>query len=133
MLGYYLDGSDTKPGWQRLKVELKREHGEVRARSEFFVTNSTSDPDSSRANDISSALPSFGRLTSIPLSARWNNIEASQQQGTNTPSTNCVLPADASLINKSDNNHVWLISWHWHEHLKASRSTSQPARRLTRI
>ena len=106
MLGYYLDRSDTKPGWQRLKVELKREHGEVRARSGFFVTNSTSDPDSSRANDISSALQSPLDFTSIPLSARWNNIEASQQQGRKHANYELRLPADASLINKSDNNHI---------------------------
>jgi VWFA-related protein len=106
MLGYYLDRSDTKPGWQRLKVELKGEHGEVRARSGFFLTNSTSDPDSSRSNDISSALQSPLDFTSIPLSARWNNIEASQPQGKKHANYELRLPADSSLINETDNNHI---------------------------
>jgi VWFA-related protein len=106
MLGYYLDRSDTKPGWQRLKVELKHEHGEVRARSGFFATNSTSDPESSRSNDISSALQSPLDFTSIPLSARWNNIEASQQQGKKHANYELRLPADSSLINATDNNHI---------------------------
>lgn len=106
MLGYYLDRADTKPGWQRLKVEVKHEHGEVRARSGFFVTNSTSDPDSSRSNDISSALQSPLDYTSIPLSAKWNTMEAGQQQGKKHANYELRLPADSSLINETDNNHI---------------------------
>src|SRR5580704_3157070 len=53
MLGYYLDRSKTKSGWRKLAVKVKREHVDVRARSGFFVSNATVNPESTRDNDIS--------------------------------------------------------------------------------
>src|ERR1019366_5577576 len=75
MLGYYLDRTKTKPGWRKLAVKVKRDHTETRARSGFFVTNATVDPENSRSSDISSALQSPLDYTSLPLVARWGKIE----------------------------------------------------------
>src|SRR3984957_12293283 len=57
MLGYYLDRSKAKPGWRKLSVKVKRDHTDVRARSGFFITKETTDPEASRRQEVSSALP----------------------------------------------------------------------------
>src|SRR6202171_2107501 len=81
MLGYYLDRSKTKAGWRKLAVKVKRDHVEVRARSGFFVTNATVDPEDTRTSDIASALNSPLDYTSLPLVVRWDKVEPSKEPG----------------------------------------------------
>jgi VWFA-related protein len=106
MLGYYLDRSKTKPGWRKLAVKVKRDHTEVRARSGFFVTNATEDPENSRNSDISSALQSPLDFTSLSLVAHWGKIEPGQQPGKKHVNYEIHLAPDAALIDDSANNHV---------------------------
>ena len=108
MLGYYLDRSKTKSGWRKLAVKVKRDHVEVRARSGFFVTYATIDPESSRNNDISSALQSPLDYTSLALVARWDKIEPGKEPGKKHVNYEMHLAPDASLINDGDNNHLML-------------------------
>lgn len=108
MLGYYLDHSKTKPGWRKLTVKVRRDHTEVRARSGFFVTNVTTDPESSRNNDIASALSSPLDYTSLALSARWGNMEATKDSGQKHVFYQIHLSPDAGVINETDNNHLAL-------------------------
>jgi len=81
---------------------------EVRARSGFFVTNATIDPESSRNNDISSALQSPLDYTSLALAARWDKIEPGKEPGKKHVNYEMHLAPDASLINDGDNNHLML-------------------------
>jgi len=106
MLGYYLDRSRTKAGWRKLAVKVKRDRVEVRARSGFFVTNATIDPDNSRSSDISSALESPLDFTSLALVARWNKIEPGKDPGKKHVNYEMHLAADPALINDADNNHI---------------------------
>jgi VWFA-related protein len=108
MLGYYIDREQTKPGWRKVTVKAKREHVEVRARSGFFVTNATIDPESSRNSDISSALQSPLDYTSLALVARWNKIEPGKEPGKKHVTYEMRLAPDAGVINDADNNHVAL-------------------------
>jgi VWFA-related protein len=108
MLGYYLDHSQTKPGWRKLTVKVKREHTEVRARDGFFVTNATTDPESSRNSDITSALRSPLDYTSLALSARWGKMEAAKDPGQKRVFYQIHLSPDAGVINEADNNHLTL-------------------------
>jgi VWFA-related protein len=108
MLGYYLDQSKTKAGWRKLAVKVKQEHVEVRARSGFFVTNATVDPESSRYGDISSALQSPLDYTSLAMVARWGKIEPGKDPGKKRVNYEMHLAPDAALINESDNNHFVL-------------------------
>jgi VWFA-related protein len=108
MLGYYLDRSNTKSGWRKLAVKVNRDHVEVRARSGFFVTNATIDPDTSRTNDIASALQSPLDYTSLALVARWANIEPGKEAGKKHVNYEMQLAADPALINDADNNHLAL-------------------------
>jgi VWFA-related protein len=104
LLGYYLDHSNTKPGWRKLAVKVKRDHVEVRARSGFFVTHATIDPASNRDSDIISALQSPLDYTALQLVARWDTVEASKQ----AVSYVVKLAPDPSLIDAADNNHMAL-------------------------
>src|SRR5580692_12075217 len=108
MLGYYIDRSETKPGWRKLTVKAKREHVEVRARSGFFVTNAAIDPERSRKSDISSALQSPLDYTSLALVARWDKIEPGKEPGRKHVTFVIRLAPDAGVINDADNNHVAL-------------------------
>jgi len=108
MLGYYLDRSKTKSGWRKLAVKVKRDHVDVRARSGFFVTNATVDPENSRNSDISSALESPLDYTSLALVARWDKIEPGKEPGKKHVNYMMRLAPDAALINDADNNHVVL-------------------------
>ncbi|MGD0506573.1 MAG: VWA domain-containing protein [Terriglobales bacterium] len=108
MLGYYLDRSKTKPGWRKLAVKVKRDHTEVRARTGFFVTNATVDPETSRRSDISSALQSPLDFTSLALMARWDNIEPGKEPGKKHVNYEMHLAPDSALVDSADNNHVVL-------------------------
>jgi len=89
-------------------VKVKREHVDVRARSGFFVTNATIDPESSRNSDVSSALESPLDFTSLALVARWDKIEAGKEPGKKHVNYEMHLAADPTLINEADNNHLVL-------------------------
>jgi VWFA-related protein len=108
MLGYYLDRSKTKAGWRKLGVKVKRDHTQVRARSGFFVTNATIDPESSRNNDISSALQSPLDYTALALLVRWDKTEPGKEPGKKHVNYEMRLAADSALINDADNNHIAL-------------------------
>lgn len=108
MLGYYLDRSNTKSGWRKLAVKVNRDHVEVRARSGFFVTNATIDPETSRNNDIASALQSPLDYTSLALVGRWDNIEPGKEPGKKRVNYEMHLAADPALIDDTDNNHFAL-------------------------
>jgi len=108
MLGYYLDRSNTKSGWRKLAVKVKRDHVEVRSRNGFFVTNATIDPENSRNNDIASALQSPLDYTSLALVARWDHVDPSKEPGKKHVSYAMHVAADAALIDEADNNHLVL-------------------------
>jgi VWFA-related protein len=108
MLGYYLDRSKTKPGWRKLAVKVKGGHVDVRARSGFFVTNATVDPDTSRNNDISSALQSPLDYSSLSMMMRWNKIEPGKEPGKKHVNYEMHLAPDSPLIDAGDNNHLLL-------------------------
>jgi VWFA-related protein len=108
MLGYYLERSNTKAGWRKLAVKVKREHVEVRARNGFFVTNTTVDPENSRNNDISSALQSPLDFTSLSLVARWDKVEPGKDPGKKRVHYLMHLGPDPTVIDRGDNNHLVL-------------------------
>jgi len=106
MLGYYLDRSNTKSGWRKLAVKVKRQHVEVRARTGFFVTNTTMNPDASRDSDLAAALKSPLDYTALSLDARWEPVAASQQAGKKSVRYVVNVIPDAGLIDAADNNHL---------------------------
>jgi VWFA-related protein len=108
VLSYYLDRSDMRPGWQQLKVEVKRRHVEVRSRSGFFITETATDADRDRNRDldISTALKSPLDFRSLPVVVRWYKIESSKDPGKKHVVYEIYLPPSTSIINEADSNHV---------------------------
>jgi VWFA-related protein len=76
MLGYYLDTHNNKPGWRTLKVKVGKKDVEIRARTGFFVTNSTMNPLLSRNLDIANALHSPIEGTGVPVTVQWLSVAA---------------------------------------------------------
>ncbi len=108
MLGYYLDRSKAKLGWRKLKVKVKQEHVEVRARSGFFVTNFAVDPEKSHNSDLVSAVASPLDFTSIGLTVRFGKIAIAKDTGKRHVNYEMTLAADSRLVDETDNNHVAL-------------------------
>lgn len=71
LLAYYMNAHDAKPGWRKLQVEVQRKDTEVRARTGFFVTNATIDPDLTHKADIGLALSSPFDSTGIAVTMKW--------------------------------------------------------------
>ena len=87
MIGYYLDRSKTKSGWRKLAVKVRRDHIEVRARNGFFVTNATTDPETSR-NRFRDLAPVSGRENDPldpQLSKRFQKGLGANSQCASTP------------------------------------------------
>jgi VWFA-related protein len=76
LLGYYLDTKNTKAGWRQLKVKVHKSGTEVRARSGFFVTNATVNPELAHKSDMTFALTSPFDSTGIPLTVRFKDVSA---------------------------------------------------------
>lgn len=108
MLGYYLGRSNNKAGWRRLAVKVKQEHVEVRARSGFFVSNTTTNPEKSRNSDLALAFQSPLDYTSLGLTAEFGKTEASKEGGKRRVNYQMHLSADPRLVDETDNNHVVL-------------------------
>jgi hypothetical protein len=87
-------------------VKVKGGHVEVRARSGFFVTNATIDPENNRNSDIASALQSPLDYTSLALMARFNKTETGKEPGKKRVTYEIHLAADPALVDSADNNHI---------------------------
>jgi hypothetical protein len=71
LLGYYMNTRNSRPGWRKLQVQVQRKDIEVRARTGYFVTNATVDPDLTHKADIGFALSSPFDSTGIPVTVKW--------------------------------------------------------------
>ena len=101
MLGYYLDKKNTKPGWRKLKVKVARDDVHVRARTGFFVDQSTVDPNLTRELDLAVAVQSPLDYTALPITVRWTQAEG--KGGRRKVGFEIVLPANAATIEGADN------------------------------
>ena len=77
LLSYYLDTTNRKPGWRSLKIKVNHPGVQVRARTGFFVTNATVNPDMAHNSDMNFALTSPFESTGVLLTLRWNATSAS--------------------------------------------------------
>jgi hypothetical protein len=104
LLGYYLDKKNTKPGWRKLKVKVTRDDVRVRARSGFFLNQSTVDPSLNRELDLAVALMSPLDYTAVPMTVRWTQVAG--QGGKKKVGFEIELPANAATIDGE--NHMSL-------------------------
>lgn len=109
LLGYYRDSNDTKPGWRKLKVEVKAEHAEVRARSGFYVAKAAKKPEDTRKSDMQLAMVSPMEYTAVPMLLRWMPAADSPKvPGKKKVPFAVILPASAMEIDGDDSNHMMI-------------------------
>jgi VWFA-related protein len=106
MLGYYLDKTDTRAGWRKLSVKVAHEGAKVRARSGFFVTQASEEPEASRVMDIGVALQSPLDYTALPLTVSWTSTEARGEK--RKVRFAVALSPNAASIDESDHDHISL-------------------------
>jgi VWFA-related protein len=106
LLGYYLD-KDTKPGWQKLKVQVTRPGTNVRARTGFFFSPTLS-PEASRAADLHQALTSPIQFTALPMAVRWGAVASAPGAAKQSRKFQIALPAGAATIDDQDGNRLRL-------------------------
>jgi VWFA-related protein len=107
LLGYYRDSGDTKPGWRKLKVDLRAEHVEVRARSGFYVAKPGKNPEQDRKTEMKLALVSPLEYTGVPMALEWGPASPDKKapEKKKVPFA-VVLPANAMEIAAEDSNHM---------------------------
>jgi VWFA-related protein len=106
LIGYYLD-KKTKPGWQKLQVQVIRPGTLVSARSGFFVGPALS-PDARREADLRGALNSPIDFTALPVSVRWAETAPAPGSPKQTRKFQIALPAGAEAIDETDGNRMRL-------------------------
>ncbi len=72
LLGFYLHGN-PKPGWHKLKVELKGQKAKVRSRVGFLVGDDRPKPKEIDRDIVLTALAAPLDYTSIPLTLHWED------------------------------------------------------------
>jgi VWFA-related protein len=99
LVGYYLDTKNTKPGWRDLKVKMHhRKDLELRARTGFFVTNATVNPEYSRKADLDFAATSPFESTGIPVTMQWLDITAASNAGKKKVEFAVHLPGNGVIL-----------------------------------
>jgi VWFA-related protein len=104
MVAYYLD-KNSKPGWHKLQVKVKKNGGHVRARHGFFVTAANREADTRRM-DVKSALASPLDYTALSISVRWLGTQAVGSK--KKANFEIILPPSAGVVDESNNNHLSL-------------------------
>ncbi len=108
MLGYYLDRSIAKPGWNRLAVKVNGQHLSVRTRNGFFMQEKPLDATAVRVSDVTSAFHSPLEYTSIALIAKWQGVQSSQEPDKKHIIYDIHLEPDSIILSGADNNHMTL-------------------------
>jgi hypothetical protein len=102
MLSYPVDKSDRRAGWRKITVKVADYH--VRARSGYFLTETTVDPAISAGYDIDSALKSPFDYTGLPLRVV---LKPPVSQGDKRKVTFAMtMPPKAASVDDSDSNHL---------------------------
>jgi len=105
LLGFYRKSSDTKPGWRKLTVRVRRPNTQVRARSGYLVRGIQDERDS-RKEDLLLGLTSPLEYTDLPVTVQWTertDIAAKKSVG-----FLFILPPAVATIDEADKNHISL-------------------------
>jgi len=104
MLGYYINSTNTKPGWHAVSVAVHTKGARVRYRNGFFVSRDTST--TSAQQDIQLALASPLDYTGVPLSVTWSGREPGKVPGKTRVQFELVMPAKFATVDESEQNHM---------------------------
>jgi len=120
-LGYYFNRMDKKPGWHKLGVKVKRDGAQVLARTGFFLAESTAQPEHDAKDQLQIARESPLDYTAIPITARWDQVQAASE-GKKKVIFVLTMPPNFADVDESDRNHFVLEFW-----ATARTSTGAPA------
>lgn len=102
MLSYPVDKSDRRAGWRKITVKVADYH--VRARSGYFLTETTLDPAISAGYDMDNALKSPFDYTGLPLRVV---LKPPVAQGDKRKVTFAMtMPPKAASVDDSDSHHL---------------------------
>jgi VWFA-related protein len=104
LLGYYVNPSDTKPGWHNLSLTVHAKSSRIRYRNSFFLSRDISP--SSAQQDILLALASPLDFTGIPISVTWTEREPGKVPGKTQVHFELVMPPNFASMDDSDQNHM---------------------------
>jgi len=121
LLSYYAQPSERRQ-WRKLRVNVKGEKLEVRARSGYYSIGPTSDPGERRKSDIAEASIAPLDFRGLPISARWadsgraTNAKAEKlpaADGTylekrNKRSFQIGIAPGTLTVDEADHNHIRL-------------------------
>jgi VWFA-related protein len=108
MLGYYLDRKVYDAGWRKLKVKVDKPGVHVLARTGFWVSKATMDPEMGKNSDIDiqSALLSPLDSTALPIGVRWLGFDPATEGDKKRRLRFAVaVPAQTITVVSSDDTH----------------------------
>jgi len=108
MLSYALDKNNTKPGWRKFKVVVKKPDCHVRTRAGFFISRQTLDPNNTEKVDIFNALNSPLEYTSIPVRVK---LDATADSGKNKK-IGFALFVPPNVAKVDEKNHLSFEVWY---------------------
>jgi len=116
LISYALDQSDTKPGWRKLKVKVRQDGINLRARQGFYMTAATNDPDKTRNEDMNEALDSPLDFTGMPLHAVIVGTK-DLGNGKRRITYRVFVPPGVMTVDESDGNMVKIeAAYSVHDH-----------------
>jgi len=103
LLGYYLNHKNTRPGWRKLSVHVRRDNVRVHSRSGFFVTRAMADPQQDSDLEVRLAATSPFDYTALPFVAQ---IQSPIKKG--EVSFELFFPTRTGVVDTADQNHFSL-------------------------
>ena len=115
LLAFYGDHNDTKPGWRKLEVKVKREGAQVLARTGYLLTApSTHEHDDAR-DQVQMALNSPLDYTSIRISGKWQEVQSTTEKGKKKLIFVLTMPPNFADVDQNHQNHFqvdfWVRAW----------------------
>lgn len=104
LLSYALDKNNRKPGWR--KISLKAGDYQVRARTGYYATQATVDPQMSAKLDLDNALASLLEYTGIPVKLQVDSPTASGEK--RKLAFAMQVPPNATSVDAAGNNHMFV-------------------------
>lgn len=106
ILSFKPDTKDRRPGWRKIEVKVARPGVQVRARSGYFLTQTTNDPTSTRKMDITAALSSPLDFTALAATVRWTGI--SDNAGKRKVNFEIDLGPDSATIDEASGKKIYV-------------------------
>jgi len=110
LLAYYLDRAGKTPGWRKLAVSTNRDGAQVLARTGFFLRPLTREQQTS-PDEMQIALDSPLDYTAIPITAKWQEIQAAAEPSKKKAIFTLTMPPSFAEVDESDRNHFAVDFW----------------------